>query len=249
MKRVAVMMETVRALLGGPYENLLTTFPRDIERIVTFAVQVPIIKQRALTVSSVTKFLCAIRGNQNSSVETTDRSLNGLLYVGSPCPIIFINESLPLHLQTYIMAHELGHLLADVFLIQQLWLASLPEREDVIRKYFCWHKIDKDPWLELRAFLKGLPPRPRTILGRDNSLVPETLEREVLADLFAREIMAPWRKVEALYRTTSKRAFSESVRASFYLPLRVAANYYDDLDMSLSHKPDLFDRLHLKLSQ
>src|SRR5437016_1225602 len=98
MIRVAVMTETVAALLGESYESLLTSFPRDIERIITFAVQVPVIKQQALTISAVTKFLCAIRGNQIDSLEMSDRKLNGLLYVGPPSPLIFINTSLPTHI-------------------------------------------------------------------------------------------------------------------------------------------------------
>ena|GEM_PF-2880410 len=248
MKQVMLMIETVSGLLGKDEKPLLSSFPRDIERIITFALQVPVLKQRQLTISTVTQFLCAIRGNPIEILPSADRKLHGLLYVGPPCSLIFINATLPAHIQAYIMAHELGHLLADVFLVQELWLKSLPQREEAVRKYFVWENVDSDPWLELRAFLKGLPLRPRTIVGRDTAFIPETTEREIIADLFARELLTPWSKLEPVYRANNKRTFSEIARSGFHLPLRVAANYYDDFDLSLGRKPDIFDRLHSRLN-
>jgi hypothetical protein len=248
MKQVMLMIETVSGLLGKDENQLLSSFPRDIERIITFALQVPVLKQRELTISTVTEFLCAIRGNPTAILASSDRKLHGLLYVGPPSSLIFINATLPAHVQAYIMAHELGHLLADVFLVQQLWLKSLPQREEAVRKHFIWEDVDVDPWLELRAFLKGLPPRPHTIVGRGTAFIPETTEREIIADLFAREFLAPWSKLESLYKANNKRAFSEIARSVFHLPLRVAANYYDDIDLSLGRRSDIFDRLHSRLN-
>jgi hypothetical protein len=246
MKSVAVMVEAVSSMLGESNKSLLDSFPRNIEQIITFAPQIPVIRQTRLSLSSANQYLCALRGYSNMSSKTADdRKLKGLLYIGSPCAIIFISAGLPPDIEAYILAHELGHLLAEVFLIKQLWLKTLPERTEAIRKYFAWEEAD--PMLELRAFIKGLPLRPRPIVGRDQNYAPETTEREALADLFGREIIAPWSVIEPFYIPNSKREFAETVSARFNLPLRVAANYYDDLNLYLQTKPRLYDRLLSRL--
>lgn len=247
MKRVLAMVEAVTGLLGERDRAALASFPRDIERILTFALQVPVVRQAELSLSSVNNYLCALRGELSEPPGTPfyDRKLKGLLYIGSPCAIVFVCDRLPAHIEAYILAHELGHLLADVFLVQELWLKSLSERKDAIKRYFAWEGAD--PWLELRAFLKGLPLRPRAIVGRGRNLAPETSEREIIADLFAREILAPWDVVEPLLKQGSKREFAETVRANFHLPLRIVAGYYDDLALSLKPKRGLFDRLSAQL--
>jgi hypothetical protein len=242
MKRVTAMVEAVTDMLGEHDRAIMTSFPRNIERIITFALQVPVIRQPGLTLLSANKYLCALRGGADMfDSNSDDRKLNGLLYIGSPCAIIFVCAGMPVHIESYILAHELGHLLADVFLVQQLWLKSLSERKDAIRRYFAWEETD--PWLELRAFFKGLPLRPSTIIGRGQNFAPETSEREIIADLFAREIIAPWTSVEPLYLPEAKREFAEALRVRFHLPLRVAAGYHDDLKLHLRPKRGLYDRL------
>jgi Zn-dependent peptidase ImmA (M78 family) len=242
MKRVMAMVEAVTDLLGEHDRAIMTSFPRNIERLITFALQVPVIRQPGLTLLSANKYLCALRGAIDvPSSNSEDRKLNGLLYIGSPCAIIFVCAGMPAHIESYILAHELGHLLADVFLVQRLWLKSLSEKKDVIRRYFSWDEAD--PWLELRGFFKGLPLRPRAIIGRGQNFTPETSEREIIADLFAREIIAPWAAVELMYLPESKREFAETLRSRFHLPLRIAADYHDDLRLHLSPKRGLYDRL------
>jgi hypothetical protein len=246
MKRVTAMMEAVTELLSEYDRVILDSFPRSIEQIITLALQVPVIRQPGLTLLSVNRYLCALRGDADlPSGHADDRKLNGLLYVGSPCTIIFVRAGMPPHIESYILAHELGHLLADVFLVQQLWLKSLSERKDAIKRYFAWE--DDDPWLELRAFFRGLPLRPHAIIGRGENFAPETSEREIIADLFAREIIAPWAVVEPLYQPESKREFAETMRSRFYLPLRIAADYYEDLTLHLRPKRGLYDRLLAQL--
>lgn len=242
MKRVTTMVEAVTDMLGEHDRTIMASFPRDIERLITFALQVPVIRQPGLTLLSANKYLCALRGGTDmSGSNSDDRKLNGLLHIGSPCAIIFVCAGMPVHIESYILAHELGHLLADVFLVQQLWLKSLSEKKDAIRRYFAWEEAD--PWLELRAFFKGLPLRPRAIIGRGGNFAPETSEREIIADLFAREIIAPWAAVEPLYLPKSKREFAETLRSQFHLPLRIAADYHDDLKLHLSPKRGLYERL------
>lgn len=246
MKRVLMLVEAVTGLLGERDRAALAAFPRDVERILTFALQVPVIRVPELTLSSANNYLCALRGGASALADLpADRKVNGLLYVGSPCSIVFVCAGLPPQIEAYILAHELGHLLADVFLIQELWLKSLSERKDAIKRYFAWD--DTDPWLELKAFLKGLPPRPRAIIGRGRDFTPETSEREIIADLFAREILAPWDVVEPLFKQESKREFAEILRARFRLPLRVGAGYYDDLASHLRPKRGFYHRLLTQL--
>src|ERR1700754_4873791 len=240
------MVEAVFSLLGERDSLVLSSFPRDVEKIITFALEIPIRKEPELTLSSARRYLCAIGGDSSTLGNIpNDRKLHGLLHIGSPCTIIFVCASLPLHIQAYILAHELGHILADVFLKQHLWLKSLPEREDAIRRYFNWK--DLDPWLELTAFLRGLPLRPQPIVGRGENFAPETTEREIIADLFARELLAPWDRVARSCNLTSKRDFAAILRSQYNLPLKIAASYYDEIKRHFLPNSSLYDRLLTQL--
>jgi Zn-dependent peptidase ImmA (M78 family) len=129
------------------------------------------------------------------------------------------------------LAHELGHFLADVFLIQQLWLKTLPEQKDTIERIFSWQEYDA--LLEFCGLIKGLPNRPKAIVRRGDALAHETAEREIQADLIARELLAPWDTVSFLFQPNERRKFIALLREQFGLPLKIAAYYYDDLERSL----------------
>jgi hypothetical protein len=139
------------------------------------------------------------------------------------------------------LAHELGHLLADVFLIQQLWLKTLPEQKETIERVFSWQEYDA--YLEFYGLIKGLPNRPKAIVGRGDALAPETAEREIQADLIARELLAPWETVSSLFRPHEPREFIALLREQFGLPLKIAAYYYDDLKRFHTPTPDMIERL------
>jgi len=142
--------------------------------------------------------------------------------------------------QQRLLAHELGHFLSDIFFIRQLWLKTIPEQKKAIEQAFSWQ--DYDDILELYGLIKGLPRRPRTIVGRGNDLLPETSERELQADLIAREIIAPWNRVLPS-ASLDKSDFVERIREQFGLPRKIAAYYYDDLKRSIAPKPDLITRI------
>lgn len=242
MTKVFSMVDAVLGLLPDCDKEAFAVFPRDIEKVILYALGVPVIRQPELTLSSAIKFLCALRGEASVDAKVAnERKLSGLLHIGSPCALIFVCANLPPHIQNYVLAHELGHLLADVFLLQNLWLKTLPEKEDAIKKYFTWD--GRDPWLELSAFIKGLPLRPRAIVGRAGNFSPETTEREIIADLFAREVIAPWDVVAPMSKGYSRREFSDLLCERFGLPINIAAHYYDDLKRYFEPKRDVFGRV------
>ena len=242
MQRVFAITE---ALYDSLYDRLTgaeLTFPRDIERLILYGLEVPVVRKRNLTLHIATQYLCALRGESPKvSSNIADRELYGLLHVGPPCNIIFIREDLPDHIRNYVLAHELGHFLADVFLIQQLWLKTLPEQKGTIERIFSWQ--EDDVFLEFCGLIKGLPSRPKAIIGRGNALAPETTEREIQADLVARELLAPWNTVSALFQPHKYREFIMLLREQFGLPPKIAAYYYLDLERFLVPKPDMLERL------
>src|SRR4051794_34682783 len=89
-------------------------FPRDIETLVSETFYVPIRSMPNLTLHSTGQYLCI-----RSAEQGKDRRLYGLLHVGPPATTIFIEEQLPQHVRNYIIAHELGHYIHDIFMVQQ----------------------------------------------------------------------------------------------------------------------------------
>ena len=65
-----------------------------------------------------------------------------MLHIGPPCNIIFVRDKLSPQTHNYVLAHELGHFLADVFRVQQLWLKSLPEQKNAIERAFAWRECE-----------------------------------------------------------------------------------------------------------
>src|SRR5438132_1591507 len=149
--RHSIHMQRILAITGAFYGFLydrcnvseLLKFPRDIEQIILYGLEVPIVRKQNLTLRTVAQYLCVLRGESPKERDKIpDRELYGLLHVGPPCNIIFIRGDLPDHIRNYVLAHELGHFLADVFMIQQLWVKTLPEQKETIERMFAWQEHD-----------------------------------------------------------------------------------------------------------
>jgi IrrE N-terminal-like domain len=242
MQRVFSMIAALNDLLAERPEANLHVLPRDVERLITYGLEIPVKRMLPLTLREAFRYLCILRGEAQSPViSVDDRRLYGLLHIGPPCNIIFIRDKLSPQAHNYVLAHELGHFLADVFRVQQLWLRSLPEQKDAIERAFAWRECDAR--LELYAFIKGLPPRPKEIINRGQTINPETVEREIQADLFARELMAPWDVVSPLCQSNDQSQFVTLLYERFRLPRRVAESYLEDLQHHLAPQPNAIEGL------
>jgi len=228
--------------------QLLSRFPRDVAALASHGLDIPILRQPHLTVQNAREFLCILRGDPPApDTALLDRPLYGLLHIGPPSNLILIEEELPTPVANYVLAHELSHFFADVFFVQQRWSQSLPENMREVRRLFSWQQ--RDGWLELQALIRGLPPRPKRILARGDQERPETAEREQLADLIAREFLAPWSMVAPLFAQSGTKGIVELLRERFGLPTWVARGYRNTLDTTLSPHRDVVDRLFGPLVQ
>lgn len=223
-------------------------FPRDMATLISDGLELPIIVRPALTLRSAAHYLCLLHGEPiESSGEADDRALYGLLHVGPPANLILLRGGLSLHVANYVLAHEVGHFLADLFAVKQLWLQVLSQQAEAVERAFCWQ--EPDAGLELHAFLKGLPPRPVAITGRGNATRRETAEREIQADLIARELIAPWNQVAPFIPTNPPGEVIAILHEQFGLPLPIATPYENDLRTCLQPPPDTLDRLFAPLLQ
>ena len=217
-------------------------FPRQIEDLVSFSFALPIISLPQLSLHSKAEYLCILRGDPELPPQNTaNRELLGLLHVGPPANVIFIKQGLSPQVRNYVIAHELGHYLYDIFITRRLWLNSLPEQAEVIMQAFSWQEVN--PWLELYAMLKGLPQRPRTITGRGQNILYATKARELFADTIARELLAPWEQVSELFMQHTRSEVLTHLCEHYGVPVRIAQAYYDELRHTLIPPQDLFDRL------
>ena len=128
---------------------------------------------------------------------------------------------------------------------QRLWLSSLQERKEAIKQAFSWQAFD--PLLELQAFIKGLPDRPRTVTKRGVAVRQETYERELFANAIALELLAPWQEAAALFQKHSKSEFVERIRMDYGVPFLIANYYYRDVRHVLLPQQDLFDHVFAPL--
>lgn len=222
-------------------EQMLSQFPRDIAALASHTLDIPVLRQPHLTVHNAQKFLCILRGAPSSDTALLDRPLYGLLHIGPPSNFILIEEELPPPVANYVLAHELGHFFADIFLVRQRWSQTFPENVQEVRKLFSWQQ--RNGWLELQALVRGLPPKPQGILARGKQERPETAQRELLADLIAREFLAPWRTVVPLYAQDSAGGIVNHLTEQFGLPMWVAQGYQKTLDATFSPPPTFIDRL------
>ena len=238
MQRVFSMVAVLRDLLADRPESGIQVLPRDVERLITYGLEIPIKRMLPLTIRGAFRYLCILDGKRFRGLATSvaDRPLYGLLHIGPPCNLIFIRDGLSPQVHNYVLAHELGHFLADVFRVQQLWLRSLPEQKEAIERAFAWRECDAR--LELYALIKGLPPRPKPILSRGQAISPETVEREIQADLFARELIAPWEVVAPLMQSHDRAQLVTLLYEEFRLPRRIAEDYIEDLRRYLAPQPN-----------
>jgi hypothetical protein len=215
-------------------------FPRNIEPMILYALELPIQYRPQLSLYSAERYICALKQISFAPpAETPDRPLWGMLHVGFPSNLILIKEGLSSSNQNYVLAHEVGHFLTDVFNLRNLWVSTLPEQKNQIMKAFNWQ--DYDEWIELQAFIKGLPQRPRAIMARGKRALPETAEKELLADLIAREIIAPWDKAVQIYKSVRNRKdFSHLIHKTCGLPEAVAEFYFDDIEQQYMPRRDFF---------
>ncbi|MFL6215827.1 MAG: ImmA/IrrE family metallo-endopeptidase [Blastocatellia bacterium] len=243
MQRVFSMVAALDELLAGRPECGIQALPRDVERLITYGLEIPVKRMLPLTIREAFRYLCMLGGAsfQSPIVPAADRRLYGLLHIGPPCAIIFIQDRLSPQTHNYVLAHELGHFLADIFRVQQLWLRSLPEQKDAIERAFAGR--DCDARLELYAFIKGLPSRPKQIMGRGRTLSPETVEREIQADLFARELIAPWDVVSSLVPSHNKAQLVTLLYEKFQLPRRIGEGYVEDLWRYVAPQPNAIETL------
>jgi hypothetical protein len=241
--KVIAIAGTLQAVLVGAAGGRLdlTRFPRDLETIITCGLELPVVRSARLTAHTAQRHLCALYGDERlDETPLPDRELFGLLHLGPPANMILLQDGLSSRVANYVLAHELGHFLADISTVEQLWLKSLPERRDTIQRLFRWEHTD--PWLDLHALLRGLPARPEATIERAPARAVVT-EREILADLIARELLAPWEVVAPLCSSQSQLEVTCLLRDEFGLPARIAWHYAADLDRSLSPQSNLIERL------
>ncbi|MBE7433131.1 MAG: hypothetical protein HS100_04395 [Anaerolineales bacterium] len=222
--------------------SLLEQFPRDIEMFILYGLEIPIVRLPVLSLQTTAHYLCTLAKNEalSGEEEVDNRPLYGLLHVGPPSNVIFVQDGLSTPIVNYVLAHEIGHFIADIFLVRQLWMATMPEKMASIQRAFAWENLDGE--LELAAAVKGLPGRPKTITGRGKAIVQGTSQREIRADLIAREILAPWDIVSKLF-DSNKQVMSSLLKQRFGLPKKIAGQYADDLSQCLTKHPDTIDRL------
>lgn len=226
----------------GDAATLYLRFPRDIETLVSDALYIPIRSVSGLTLHAAGRYLCI-----RSAEQGEDRRLYGLLHVGPPATTIFIEEQLSPHMRNYIIAHELGHYIHDIFMVQQLWASSLQEQTAAIERAFSWQS--PDPFLELQAFVKGLPGRPRTITTRGEAMRQETRTRELFANAIAIELLVPWQEASELFRLHQKSTCTTLLRKTYGVPSKIASYYYEDLQRALVPEPDFFEQLFAPLQK
>src|SRR5579859_5831780 len=248
MRRAMTIAEVTLGLVVEKMgaEQTYAPFPRNITSFIIYGLEIPIVRLANLTLQAAADYLCILQAEAGLPIRgKNDRSIKGLLHVGPPSNVIFVREDLPDHIANYVLAHELSHLVADVFFIEHLWLKSLPDQKDAIQRAFSWQGLN--PLLELKALIKGLPARPQTITDRDKRVTSETIEREIQADLGARELLAPWDTVALLFRRDNRQELISLLHHQFGLPQRVASYYYDDLKRCLAPIPDGVSRLFAPL--
>ncbi len=219
------------------------TFPRNMVEFAVNGIGLPVIYRAHLSIHEVRQYICTLDGQlfAGQGVSHPDRELYGLLHIGPPSNLILIRSGLRPHIVNFIIAHELGHFLADVYQVHRLWLKALPEQRLEIDKAFSWQSYD--PKLEIHALVKGLPERPREIAHRGAEMEETVIDREILADLIGRELIAPWGLVVQHFHGQERIEFANQIHNVFGLPRRIAYGYYDEIRHFFSPCKDFVDTL------
>jgi hypothetical protein len=222
-------------------------FPRNMVEFAVNGMEIPVIYRDRLSIYGVRQYVCALGGQhlEDQDVSHPDRELYGLLHIGPPTNLIMVRRGLLPHIVNFVIAHELGHFLADIYQVQRLWLKAFPERRLEVARAFSWQEYD--PRLEMQALVKGLPERPREITRRGNQMEETTVDREILADLIGRELVAPWDQVIKHFRGQKRIEFVNQIHCNFGLPRRIAYGYYDEIRRSFSPRKNFIDTLFAPL--
>jgi len=210
--------------------GLTEPFPRTLERAVTWALPVSIVRIKQLTVASMHLWLAA-RGFAETSGDA--RSLRGSLFAHRGVGIIFVDESDPAAEQRFSIGHETAHFILDYFKPRReayRLLGATAGREvlDGIRA--------ATPAERLAGVLRGVRIAPYTDLTLRGTSIDDTpgaiINSEIRADLLALELLAPWSGVvEAAKRLGGRgcQADHNSVQTlletRFGLPSRIAVGY------------------------
>lgn len=243
VRAIEVAGSVEEAVRGSPAAaHLLDTYPRDMAAIVSLGLGVAVRRLPGLTITTARTYVGRLRKwSVSGSQGLGDRRIYGLLHVGPPCNLILVSLELSAAAANYVIAHELGHYFADLMRIRRRWLEALPEGRDEVIQAFDWLRPTGE--LELTAVIKGLPPIPAHILGRGRMQRPETLERELLADLIARQLLAPWSLVAPLVAAHPPEAVVRRLREQYGLPTTAAADYDADIRRRVRPEPDVLERL------
>jgi hypothetical protein len=232
------------AISNNPFvEKLFEEYPRNISQLITLSLDIPVLELKNLTLQTAQEFICILWQAQLPAANTIqDRALLGLLHVGPPSNLILVQAGLPFHIANYVIGHELGHFLADVYRVEKRWLAAMPQFEEEIKRAFTWEYLDA--WLDLSGFVKNLPHRPDTITARGSLTKDETTQREVLADLIARELIAPWSVVLNLYKPEyTVKELTLLMHERLGLPQKIGYTYAQELHRYNTPQLDFFDRI------
>lgn len=222
--------------------SLIDVFPRDMESLVLLTLDVPVEYRQDLTLFDAEQYLCALRDVPYTPGVDADRELFGMLCIGFPVTLILVNASLNARVRNYVIAHEVAHFLVDIFTVRKLWFESLHHREYEVSRAFSWS--NDSSWIELQAFVNGLPRRAKAITARGTAQRPETHEKEFEADMVARELLFPSEQaIRRFHKLRTKAHFIRCAREEYGLPLQVANAYYDDINLMLAPRPNFFGDL------
>lgn len=220
----------------------LTVFPRDLAHLLLYGLEIPIITVHGLTLHTADRYLCILADVRTlPTCDTPDRPVYGLLHVGPPSTTVFLEGSLPAHIANYVLAHEVGHVLADIYAIQRLWQQTLPTQQESVQRFFAWQRTSD--WLELLAAIKGLPARPTIATDPRRISQDELANREIQADLVARELLAPWHTVITHAPNTTQSDLAALLYDQYGLPRRMAWSYARHLRDRVTPPLDVVDRL------
>jgi hypothetical protein len=231
----SILYQLAKEKLGDAAIHYLQ-FPRNIETLISHTFYLPIRSIPHLTLYAAGQYLCIQSNGQDK-----DRQLYGLLHIGPPAITIFVEEQLSPRVRNYVIAHELGHYIHDIFMVQRLWSSSLQAQKAAISQAFTWQSYD--PLLDLEVFVKGLPERPRTITMRGQAMRQETRTRELFANAIAIELLAPWHEAVTLFYSLRANEWKKRLHEEYGVPSKIVSSYYEDVQRCLTPEPDLFGQL------
>lgn len=210
-------------------------FPRPIVTLFLEGFEIPVIPMAPLTHRLASSYLTPHSTPNPSFMDNTP--LWGLLHIGYPYAVVFLSKRLTPAQQRYVLAHEVGHCTADILRIAQQWDLSASKATDLLRTFFFGLNTPSESDA-LYAALRSLPSHPASMLN-SNAYV----EREIMADLIARELLAPWETVVPLAQRLDSDSLYTQLTIRFQLPPRYALGYIRDLQLAVSPPQDVISTL------